>query len=68
MIRLLKEEEVVIEEEEEEEGDDADLDKYDLSADEFEVEDLKAKIAARRAALANAVASPSRSDSLCSPE
>lgn len=44
-----------MEEEEEEDENDADLDKYDLSADEFEVENLKAKIAARKAALASSV-------------
>lgn len=53
------------EEEEEEDDDDKDLDKYDLSADDFEVEDLKAKIAARKAALAQTAASP---DSRCSSE
>ncbi|MFH4975549.1 hypothetical protein AB6A40_002258 [Gnathostoma spinigerum] len=60
------------EEEEEEEGDDDDLDKYDLTADEFEVEDLKAKIAARKAEIAAAAGttgtSPSRADSRCSSE
>ncbi|KHN85452.1 Zinc finger Ran-binding domain-containing protein 2 [Toxocara canis] len=52
------EEEREQQEEEEEEGDDKDLDKYDLSVDDFEVEDLKAKIAARKAALAQTAASP----------
>lgn len=57
------------EEEEEEDGNDADLDKYDLSADEFEVENLKAKIAARKAALASSTTETRvRSESKCSSE
>uniref|UniRef100_A0A915Q6Q2 Zinc finger Ran-binding domain-containing protein 2 n=1 Tax=Setaria digitata TaxID=48799 RepID=A0A915Q6Q2_9BILA len=58
-----------VEEEEEEDENDADLDKYDLSADEFEVENLKAKIAARKAALASSVTeTPVRSESKCSSD
>uniref|UniRef100_A0A0R3RS19 Zinc finger Ran-binding domain-containing protein 2 n=1 Tax=Elaeophora elaphi TaxID=1147741 RepID=A0A0R3RS19_9BILA len=57
------------EEEEEEDGNDADLDKYDLSADEFEVENLKAKIAARKAALASSLTETQiRSESRCSSD
>ncbi|VDM97542.1 unnamed protein product, partial [Thelazia callipaeda] len=44
--RRVEKNDEVVEEDDEEEGNDADLDKYDLSADEFEVEALKAKIAA----------------------
>ncbi|OZC11750.1 Zn-finger in Ran binding protein [Onchocerca flexuosa] len=57
------------EEEEEEDENDADLDKYDLSADEFEVENLKAKIAARKAALASSTTEIQvRSESRCSSD
>lgn len=57
------------EEEEDDDENEADLDKYDLSADEFEVETLKAKIAARKAALASATnGSPPRSESKYSSE
>ncbi|KAM3719743.1 Zinc finger Ran-binding domain-containing protein [Dirofilaria immitis] len=61
--------EEVGEEEEEDDENDADLDKYDLSADEFEVENLKAKIAARKAALASSTTEIQvRSESKCSSD